>query len=594
MTAAFGRLLYTDCAPGTGRGSGGGFQVQAQSPAVQPQQASFAIGWLLYEAQNAWVADRRPVEEFPLGFAHASADGYGTAQGRYLGQEAVGGRMGNHLADCLLTHDRELYGTIRPAQLWRSPLWRSEPWGERDCPDFSGDLEIGPLGLEDIADWVRESAERGPVLARLLSVLEDPKGQRVVVVSADADEAMRWIAAATLLLPQQQALEVSIKVFSGGPLRSLQRVVAGPPDIFRDLRPDAGLGVFVLDADACRADEASVTERAGFLVGKFAGDADPYDVVDATDLAYQLGGEAWPQDAAAVLVAWSLTRPGDPVGDPDALFRWLKQAGKAQLTDYGPAVTATLLAGSPAADQLRWMDARITSRELEFELDTVRVRLLDAEIADALAGRAAPDAALAGGQLSEQAARDAESALTSALLRGTDGKVVVSEADLMLRLARRHSISLDLASPPVEQFMTDFVWAWLHSTRPLDPAPWAMREHIVAEAWRSLAGSRRRSLVDGRSPDHAPRLPVLHRPADHHRPAVLAHAGGGDQGGGGRAEGRADSRADQGHRQAAQDQPRRRRSRGERSAAGAARLERGHRGHRGGDLGREIGVARPG
>ncbi len=72
---AFGRLLYTDCAPGTGRGSGGGFQIQAQSPAVDPQQASFAVGWLLYEAQSAWVADRRPVEDFPLGFAHAEAEG---------------------------------------------------------------------------------------------------------------------------------------------------------------------------------------------------------------------------------------------------------------------------------------------------------------------------------------------------------------------------------------------------------------------------------------------------------------------------------------------------------------------------------------
>ena len=111
---AFGRLLYTDCAPGTGRGSSGGFQIQAQSPGVDAQQASFAVGWLLYEAQGAWVAAGRPVEEFPPGFAHACADGYGTSQGRYVGKEAVGGRMGNHLADCLLTRDPERYGTSGP------------------------------------------------------------------------------------------------------------------------------------------------------------------------------------------------------------------------------------------------------------------------------------------------------------------------------------------------------------------------------------------------------------------------------------------------------------------------------------------------
>jgi hypothetical protein len=487
MTApAFGRLLYTDCAPGTGRGSGGGFQIQAQSPGVDPQQASFAVSWLLYEAQNAWVADRRPVEDFPLGFAHSGAEGYGTAQGRYVGKEAVGGRMGNHLADCLLTRDPELFGTIRPAQLWQAPLWREQPWQTRDCPDFDGDLELGPLGLEDVTDWVRERAERGPALARLLSVLEDPKGQRVVIVTADAGEAMRWIAAATLLLPQRRALEVSFKVFSGGPLRSLQRVVAAPPDIFPDLRPGAGLGVFVLDAAACRTDDASVSERAGFLVGKFAGEADPYDVVDAADLALELSAGAWPQDIAAVLAAWALTRPGDPVSDPVALFRWLEQAGGAQLRGHGPAVTETLLAGDPPADVLRWLDNRMTARELEFDREVIRMRLLDAEISDALVGRASPGGMLSDASLSVQARRDAESALTSALLRGADGRVDEAEADRLLRLARRHGISLEPPSPPVEQFAKDFAWAWLSSSTPRDPDGWALQGLIISAARAEL------------------------------------------------------------------------------------------------------------
>lgn len=484
--AAFGRLLYTDCAPGTGRGAGGGFQIQAQSPGVDAQQASFAVGWLLYEAQGAWVAGGRPVEEFPPGFAHACADGYGTSQGRYVGKEAVGGRMGNHLADCLLTRDPGQYGTIRPAQLWRSSLWRAEPWPDRDCRDFDGDLELGPLDLESVTGWVREHAERAPALARLLSVLEDPKGQRVVIVSAEADEAMRWIAAATLLLPRQQALQVSFKVFSGAPLRTQQRVVAAPPDVNPDLRPGAGLGVFVLDAATCRADDARVTERAEFLVGKFAGEADPYDIVDATDLADELSGGAWPQDVAAVVAAWSLTRPGDPVSDPDVLFRWLTQAGRAQLREHGPAVTETLLAGDPPATLLRWLDARATSGELEFDRDALRTRLLDAEIAEALAGQPAPSGTLPGAALSDQARRDAESALTSALLRGADGKSNLEEGSRMLRLARRHGIALEPPSPPVAQFVTDFAWAWLNSSEPADPKDWAMGQRIVAAAQTEL------------------------------------------------------------------------------------------------------------
>jgi hypothetical protein len=490
----FGRLLYTDCAPGTGRNSGGGFQIQAQSPAVDAQQASFAVGWLLYEAQGAWVAAGRPVEEFPLGFAHACAEGYGTSQGCYIGKEAVGGRMGNHLADCLLTRDPERYGTIRPAQLWQSPLWRAEAWPERDCPDFDGDLELGPLDLETVTGWVRDRPERAPLLARLLSVLEDPKGQRVVIVTAHADEAMRWIAAATLLLPQRQALQVSFKVFSGAPLRAQQRVVAAPPDVHSDLRPGAGLGVFVLDAATCRADEATVTERAEFLVGKLASGEDPddimYDVMDATDLAFELDGDAWPPDTAALYAAWALTRPGDPVTDPGALYRWLQRAGRGPLRKHGPAITQVLMAGDPPADVLRWLDARVTSGELEFDHEVIRLRLLDAEIADTLAGPAVPSGVLPDARLGEQARRDAESALTSALLRGADaGKVDFQEAERLLRLARRHVISLEPPSSPVEQFVTDFARAWLDSGKAGGPADWVLRDRVISAA-RTELGKR--------------------------------------------------------------------------------------------------------
>ena len=73
-------------------------------------------------------------------------------------------------------------------------------------------------------------------------MLEDPNGQRVLILSSDADEAMRWIAAATLLLPQLQALQVSFKVFSSAPLQAQQRVVVAPPDVNPALRPGATWG----------------------------------------------------------------------------------------------------------------------------------------------------------------------------------------------------------------------------------------------------------------------------------------------------------------------------------------------------------------
>src|SRR5262249_23325392 len=141
-------LLYTDCRAGTGRGAGGGFQVQAQSIGVDAAQSKMAIGWLLYDPPNAWIMQRRPVEEFPLGLAHASEAGSGPARARYVGTEAPGARQGNPLSDCLLTRDPDLYGPTRPAQLWRSPLWRAEVWETADCPQFTDPPPLGPLTLD--------------------------------------------------------------------------------------------------------------------------------------------------------------------------------------------------------------------------------------------------------------------------------------------------------------------------------------------------------------------------------------------------------------------------------------------------------------
>src|SRR5580704_16612738 len=277
-TELFDRLLYTDCRAGTGRGAGGGFQVQAQSAGVDAAQAKMAVGWLLYDAPNAWIVQRRPVEEFPLGLAHAAEAGYGTAQSRYVGTEATGGRQGNHLADCLLTRDRDLYGPTRPAQLWRSPFWRAEPWETTDCPQFDDTLIPGPLTVDDAAEWLRARAERAPVLARLLSMLEDPAGRRVVITAAEPGEALTWIAAATLLLPIRAALDVSFKVFCVTPQRGSHRVVAVPKELYPQVGTGRGDSAFVLDAEEAVSDAVEVSTRASFWVELLARADDPYDV----------------------------------------------------------------------------------------------------------------------------------------------------------------------------------------------------------------------------------------------------------------------------------------------------------------------------
>jgi hypothetical protein len=486
--AGFGRLLYTDCAPGTGRGGGGGFQVQAQSPRVDGSGSALATGWLLYEVQNAWVVEQRPVDDFPLGFAHVAAIGYGTGQSRYVGKEVMGGRQGNHLADCLVTGDAELYGTIRPAQLYGASFWRADPWSTTDCPDYDGHLETGPLlTLDELTSWVRGHPERGRALAGLLSILEDPEGQRAVIVSADPDEAMRWIAAATLLLPQRRALEVTFKVFSANPLRAQQRVVAAPPDLNPRLGPGLVPGVFVLDTATCQADDAQVSERAAFLTGKLAGDpdADPYDLLDALELADELSADVWPTAAAALHAAWALTRPDQPLDDTGQIYGWLRSAGPEQLREHGPTLVEMALAASLPADMLSWLDDAVADMRLDFDRETVRTRLLAAELADARAGKPVPSQPLPPARLSDKGVRDAESELTSALLLGDADRIDAAQFDRILRLAYRHRIGLQAS--PLRERLHGFALAWIDaSDGRWDPQGRALADSILDEAYGEL------------------------------------------------------------------------------------------------------------
>jgi hypothetical protein len=476
-TAGFDRLLYTDCRAGTGRGAGGGFQVQAQSAGVDAGQSKLAVGWLLYDAPNAWIVQQRPVADFPLGFAHASGEGFGTAQSRYVGTEATGARQGNHLADCLLTRDPERYGATRPAQLWRSPLWRSEPWDTTECPALDEPPPLGPLTVDEVAQWLQAGPARQQVLARLVSVLEDPVGPRVVITSDGPGEAMMWIAAATLMLPAREALQVSFKVFCANPQRSDHRIVAVPRELNPQVVPGRGDSVFVLDANQARSDEAGISERSRFWVGQLVSVEDPYDVIDGIELAWQLSDGKpgdWPE---ARVTAWSLTAPSASPPSPEALFGWLTSAAPTSLQDHGASAAQQLMATSPSAEVMRWLDNAARLERFEADRQPIREQLLTAEIAEIRAGIWPPADKLAPviprGTAGAIARRDADSELTSAILLGSD-----SEVDWLLRLAWRHGIQLQVG--PLQRRLWDFAATWVNDpARDYDPGQWALGQEIL-------------------------------------------------------------------------------------------------------------------
>ena len=121
------------------------------------------------------MRERRPVEAFPTSLAHASQDGvFATAAGRYLGAEVKGQRGGNHFTHAVVTDNVTAFGQVRPAQLWRSPVWVDRADGGTTCPPVPPQPDPGPLGPEQVQRSVGEQPDGAAVLLDLVSALSGP------------------------------------------------------------------------------------------------------------------------------------------------------------------------------------------------------------------------------------------------------------------------------------------------------------------------------------------------------------------------------------------------------------------------------------
>jgi len=443
----FERLLYTDCRDGQGRGGRGGFQIQAQSPGVTPALSRLAVENLLYATQSQWLTAERAVEDFPRGFAHATKDdGWGTAQSVYLGKEATGNRSGNYLSDCLLSASAEPYGVIRPAQLWDSELWRYEAFPTPECPSHSEFLEPGPLTNDELQEWLGADNRRPQVLKRLLTTLEDPSGRRVVILSDTPEEALTWIAAATILLPVSVALDIGFKVFVNNLNQSAQRVIAVPKSLYGMVRIGVERSRFIVDAVSIECDEIPVSPRAEFWVERLVEASDPYDVVEAVDVAPHLVAPEAHEDAQrdSWYVAWAVTVPDEPLTTASPLSTWLRSSKPVAAADYANAVARRLVSYDNAGvNNLNWLERQADEGRIEVDRRELRSALLKAEIRESATSldSVTPLSRL---EVDDDTARDAESQLVDAMILSLDDAVL----DRLLTIAWRHDVVIAIPGEP--------------------------------------------------------------------------------------------------------------------------------------------------
>ncbi|TDC55905.1 hypothetical protein E1281_09995 [Actinomadura sp. KC345] len=341
------QLHYTSARRGpTGRA---GFQFVAETPGLPDGARAGVMPHLSYRPppEAPPSPDDSELERFPVTLLYDVVDGRPLLlRCRYLGRD-YSGRYGNFFAHAVVAEPAELEG-MRPAELWRSPLWAPLP-ADGAVLDELDDLAPGTgLAPDDLAAWLPHSGPEDPfgALGLLVSAVRENAvpGGRVVLVADDVELIARWIALVSYSLPVSATARLSFVTYSADPLRAGQILVGTTPDVWAamgarplhetavDLRtgrplaggPAAGsLSRFARGVGACWRD----SDFAGLdFLGEVAAraDAPAADCGDAAALLAlcradaPLTGEEEAELAAVV--------SGRGIEPPDWLWRELRQA----------------------------------------------------------------------------------------------------------------------------------------------------------------------------------------------------------------------------------------------------------------------------
>lgn len=476
-------LYYTDCRPGQGLRGGAGFQFQSVSKGVGHDAMTLVQRSALYEAPVSWMREHRAVTSYPPSLTHVFDGMYVTARGVYLGAEANGVREGNQFTHAVTTGDPEAYGLIRPAQLWDAPWWSERPSAGTECEPVPAQPEQGPWGIDAIREWVLGQPDAEDWLTAVSSAfdrVQQGNHRRVLFVGEDATAILGWIAAGTLLLPQARALRLGFRVFATNPQYSQHDVLGLHPDWAGPFaNPDRDQEFVVFSLASGKHSVVEPTEAAAYWAPRFL-HTDPFDVVDAVELAHQFArqrqrradGSAEAADArpsSADRLASAVVVFDEPVVQGHTLAGWLAGQPKLSLEDIGEPVAEAVLKGPTDATMLGELDDAVQLRGLRGELaGRIRQALLAAELDEVVSGREPRSVDV---RLPRHSWTAAERRSATALVEEVANTVRPDQMDLVLRLSTRFEIE------PTEANFHDaanrFVEWWADHPAPLlDPARW--------------------------------------------------------------------------------------------------------------------------
>ena len=463
----FGTAIYTNCAPGDGLEPIGGMQFQSRSAGVDREILRIIRRHLIYEPPARLLQEHQPVDAFPPSFAHVHDGVFATAAGVYIGREAAGSRQGNHLTQAIVASDARAYRSVRPAQMFRAPFWRTEPEAAKESQRLGPSWQPGPLDAGRASQFVRGEPEGTALLTAILTALlahltstGDHPARRVLFISEQPEPVLLWLTAATLLIPQQEALRIGFKVFTSDPAKTSLPVVAVHPGWTRSATVEDDRGYAVFDLTKGRWTAAPESPEAQHWARLF-GEADPADVTEAVELAAASGISG---SAARDLATAAVLRRPPPEDSVREITRWLRSGPPALREAYGATLVATLMHVQDLR-LLREIES-ITHEQFPGRRDQVRLALLRQELRSALDNPGGFQPSAPRRPVSAAIEPEAVRLVTEALRQAR-----MSAFDAVLRVAGRLGVSVPLGG--VHEPTTAFVTFWADNpVAAFDPSQW--------------------------------------------------------------------------------------------------------------------------
>ncbi|MEU8148386.1 hypothetical protein [Nonomuraea sp. NPDC048901] len=293
------QLHYTSAA--TGPSGRAGFQIVAESPGLPAGSGQQVTPYLTYRPPPNTPTAPSPerIRAMPVALSYGPVgDRYALVRCVYLGQD-YSGRYGNFLGHALVLADDDLVG-LRPIEFWQAPLWAdtsASPGSE--LPELVDLMPGAALDPESLGRWLDSGGaaayERLSILLELVRRSLVQADGRIILVSADCDEIVRWIAVLSYSLPWDAVTRLSFVTYSGDPASTAQLVVGTTPDVWIPSDVDATVVVLAEEPQPIETGRFSTTVRELWRSMDFAG-------ID--ELA---GFKAADPDTAAALVALCLT-----------------------------------------------------------------------------------------------------------------------------------------------------------------------------------------------------------------------------------------------------------------------------------------------